>query len=106
MTKVSNKISDIKVGRILELAAVPAGEGVRGRKAVAIQVTGVTVYRTSAEVTGVKLDRSGAPHRSGKQHKVEAVEGSFRVSWSEGAPAAVAAAETDNVQHADGTDGE
>lgn len=100
MNHVSRKLSDVKVGRTLELVEIAPAEGVKGRKATAFQITDVAKYRTSVEVTGVKLDRAGHAHRSGKQHVVDVVPGQFRVSWENDG----VAAETDNVQHADGTE--
>ena len=99
MTKVSGKIKDIQPGRVLELVEIPGTDGRKARKATAFVVTGVRRFRSAIEVTGVKLDRAGNPHRSGKEHTVDAVEGEFRVSWNEDATVVT----TDNVQHADDT---
>ena len=102
MMHASGKLNDIKAGRILELKEISASEGVKARKATAFLITGVAKYRSSVEVTGVKLNRAGNAHPSGKQHTVDAVVGQFRVLWENDG---VAAAEPDNVQHADGTEG-
>ncbi len=96
---VSSKIADIKPGRMVELPEVVPAEGVKGRKATAYLVLDVARFRSFATITGVKLDRSGKAHRSGKTHTVNIAAGEFWVSWNPAEPA-----QTDNVQHADGNE--
>lgn len=98
---VSSKIADIKPGRVVELPEVVPAEGVKGRKATAYLVVDVARFRSFATVTGVKLDRSGKAHRSGKLHTVNIAAGEFWISWNTNA---AAPAYPDNVQHADGNE--
>lgn len=95
---VSSKIADIKPGRMVELPEVVPAEGVKGRKATAYLIHDVARFRSFATITGVKLDRSGKAHRSGKLHTVNVAAGEFWVSWADGV------AQPDNVQHADGNE--
>ena len=83
MQHVSRRLSDIKPGRTLELAEVRPAEGVKGRKPTALLITAVSAYRTSVEVTGMKLNRAGKAHPSGKLHTEDVVKDTFRVVWED-----------------------
>lgn len=79
----SRKIADIKPGRIVEFPETET------TKATAFRVTEVKKYRTSVEVTGVKLTRAGKAHPSGKTHSKTVEVGNFLVTWDDAeAPAA------------------
>lgn len=73
----SRKIADIKQGRIVEFPETET------EKATALRVTGVKKYRTSVEVTGVKLTRAGKAHPSGKTHTRTVEVGNFLVTWED-----------------------
>lgn len=84
----SRKIADIKPGRIVEFPETETS------KATAFRVTKVTKYRTSVEVTGVKLTRAGKSHPSGKTHTKTVEAGSFLVTWEDVETPAAAVVET------------